>query len=73
MENDKDLVTRLRWFVTNIHSDGAVVPAMKRLALECADELERLGGELKDCQKVRDEWCAEYTKLRDAAISPTPN
>jgi hypothetical protein len=28
------------------------------------DELER---ELVECQKVRNEWCAEYTKLRDAA------
>lgn len=71
MENDIDLVTRLRWFVTNIHSDGAVVPAMKRLALECATEIERLRENLKTCQEVRDSWCAAYTELRDNPQNPS--
>jgi hypothetical protein len=26
----------------------------------------KLEAELAECKKVRDSWCAEYTKLRDA-------
>lgn len=42
MENDKDTVIKLRWFVTNVHSDSPVIPPMQRLAAEAADEIERM-------------------------------
>lgn len=58
MENENDIVTRLRWYVTNIHSDSNVVTPMQLIARDAADEIERL-------RAARDEWCAAYTELRD--------
>lgn len=46
MENEHDLLTRLRWFVTNVQSDSPVIPPMQRLAGEAADEIARLREEL---------------------------
>ena len=31
--------------------------------------LHALEADLAECQKVRDEWCAEYTKLRNSTQS----
>jgi hypothetical protein len=30
------------------------------------ERITQLEVALAECQKVRDEWCAEYTKLRDS-------
>jgi hypothetical protein len=68
MENEKDLVKRLRWLSTNVHSDSAVIGPFERAVIEAADEIERLRHSLQDCQRVRDSWCFEYAKLRDYAM-----
>ena len=60
MENENDIVTRLRWYVTNVHSDSNVVTPMQMIARDAAEEIERL-------RTLRDEWCSEFTKVRDAA------
>jgi hypothetical protein len=66
--DEKDLVTRLHWYETNVHSDSPVTTALQSIVSEAVAEIERLRAELKTCQEVRDSWCAEYTKLRDSAL-----
>jgi hypothetical protein len=48
MENEKDLVARLRWLSTNVHSDSAVVPTLQRALTDAADEIARLTTDLKN-------------------------
>lgn len=35
---------------------------------DLADEIDHLRAELAEACRVRDEWCAEFTKLRDGGI-----